>query len=78
MSEHAVSVERQIPAWLADMEFCHIDDGSGEHAYCLDPSADGEITCDSFYEGAAICPTCGRPTCPRCAQLSALEDEMDA
>lgn len=65
-----------IPGWLAEMEFCHIDDGSGVSAFCGE-LIDGEPTCESEYDGEAICPDCGCPTCPRCAQLSDLEDRAE-
>lgn len=66
----------QVPAWLADMSFCHIDDGSGVGSLCGEDG--GPPTCEGYYDGEAICPSCGCPTCPRCAQLSALEDALGA
>jgi hypothetical protein len=65
---------RTTPSWLPDVQFCHIDDGSLERAYCGDTSAPG-CTCPT-YRGEAICPDCGAPTCPRCAQLCALEESL--
>lgn len=65
----------KIPEWIVGMEFCHIDDGSGEHCYC-GAGGTGPSTCEAF-DGEAICPQCGLPTCPRCAQLSALEELLD-
>lgn len=65
-----------IPGWIANMEFCHIENDSGNARLC-GPSPDSERTTCKMYEGEAICPTCGLPTCPRCAQLDALEDAVN-
>ncbi len=62
------------PDWFKDMEFCHI--GSDDTMACLcGYKASGE--CGGIYEGEAICPVCNCPTCPRCAQLCALEENLD-
>lgn len=68
--------QRVVPDWLAEMEFCHLDDGSGLHAFCLSPDGDGPITCDGEWDSRAICEACGLPVCPRCVQLGALADEL--
>lgn len=69
--------ETRIPEWLADMEFCHIDDGSERRSMC-GLEDDGTSMCPVFYTGLALCEHCGNPTCPRCAQLMALEDSLEA
>lgn len=68
---------RPIPAWLADMEFCHVDDGSGARAMC-GANDDTWEECSADYDGEALCPACGWPTCPRCAQLCGLEELLEA
>ncbi len=75
MSARTESGPRTVPDWLADMEFCHIDDGSELRSFCGDSV--GEPTCVGVYHGEAICDACGSPTCPRCAQLCALEDAIE-
>jgi hypothetical protein len=50
-------------------KFCHIDCGDHRTAYC--GHVHGRITCKP-YNGEAICPTCGLPTCPTCAVMSGL------
>lgn len=62
------------PSWLTDIEFCHIDDGTETRALC-GAQDHLPITC-ADYNGEAICPTCGSPTCPQCAVLSDLEDRL--
>lgn len=68
-----------VPDWLADMEFCHVSvDDEGLFSYCGGSNTEGQpANCDGIYNGEAICNSCGRPVCPRCAQLSALEDELE-
>lgn len=74
---HVEELVVRVPDWLADMEFCHVGD-EGEPALCgHDDGIGNSNTCGDEYEGEAICPTCGRPTCPRCAQLSDLEGRLD-
>lgn len=60
---------------LAEMEFCHIicDDDTDE-VYC-GQSCTSE-NCSSFYDGEAICDSCGCPTCPVCALMADLEDRF--
>lgn len=55
--------------------FCHIVDGSGEKAYCgyIDT---GPLTCKP-YNGEAICPSCGLPTCPTCAVMASLNERLE-
>lgn len=66
----------QIPEWIKDMEFCHIRTIDQTAWLCGPPTTgDKGPTCID-YDGEAICPTCGNPTCPRCAQLEALEVEL--
>ena len=55
--------------------FCHIDDGSDLRTYCGRPEAEG-ITC-APYNGEAICPSCGLPTCPTCAVMASLNDRLE-
>jgi hypothetical protein len=63
---------------LDDMEFCHICvDETLVEVYCGDEGAKGTAPCQGAYEGEAICPSCGHPTCPRCAVLSDLEDRLE-
>lgn len=63
---------------LADDGLCHIvphDAPPSAPAYC------GYTTNDIHpgeYDGAAICPQCGLPTCPKCAMLCDLEDRLEA
>jgi hypothetical protein len=59
---------------LNSMELCHIGPATSDLSYCGAPwGSPGEC---GWYRGEAICPSCGNPTCPRCAQLSALEDAI--
>ena len=69
-------VATPIPPWLSEVTFCHIllDDDSGY--YCGAPGWENGPTCED-YDGEAICPSCGNPTCPCCAQLSDLEERLD-
>lgn len=57
-----------------DLEFCHVllDD---ESAHMCGRPYFGEPLCPDF-DGEAICPGCGLPTCPRCAVLDDLEDRL--
>jgi hypothetical protein len=58
---------------MTEMGFCHIYSYDDEiTALCGFSDGPGQITC-KVYDGEAICPTCGNPTCPRCAQLEAIE-----
>jgi hypothetical protein len=80
MSEIATSQEQDLRD-LAEQdppspdEFCHIVDASGTTYYCGKPHKRG-VTCKK-YEGEAICPTCGRPTCPTCAVRSDLAVRLE-
>lgn len=64
----------ETPTWIHDMKFCHISCDDGLTWYCGTLGQDG-ITCTN-YEGEAICPICGNPTCPRCAQLEAIDYQL--
>jgi hypothetical protein len=68
---------KPVPSWIHDMEFCHIAcDDEGIYTYCGDGDGD-PVTCSpGYYAGEAICPNCGHPTCPRCAQLADLDDRV--
>lgn len=57
-----------------DDEFCHIIDQAGKF-YC-GRKRTGPLTCD-IYRGEAICPSCGRPTCPTCAVQSDLNARLE-
>lgn len=65
------TVPKTIPSWLADMEFCHVTPPDSEKPYCGWTVITG--VCPGGYKGEAICTSCGYPTCPRCAQLEALD-----
>jgi len=75
MSETVVKV-REIPSWLAEMEFCHLSSDE-----CVTVALCGHVCRSTLphgeYEGETLCVDCGRPTCPRCAQLAAIEDALD-
>lgn len=62
-----------VPKWMEEIDFCHIDDGSGKRTYCDAWDVGVDEWCDGEYDGEAVCPSCGSPTCPRCAQLEAIE-----
>lgn len=55
-------------------KFCHIESGDGRTYYC-GRRATGETTCQ-MYDGEAVCPTCGLPTCPQCAVMSSLNERL--
>jgi hypothetical protein len=68
----------EVLEWFREMKFCHIHIGDHDNngtAYC-GVSGLRNFSCRD-YDGEAICPDCGNPTCPRCAQLSELEDRME-
>lgn len=71
--------ETKIPSWLADMEFCHVATGGADSVFCGAEPSDGEwLKCEGAgYAGEAICPNCGCPTCPRCAQLAEIAWSLD-
>jgi hypothetical protein len=56
-------------------EFCHIRDQSLTRFYCGRPVR-GPMNC-KVYEGEAICPSCGKPTCPTCAVQSSLNARLE-
>ena len=56
-------------------DLCHIESGDGKTYYCGKPAA-GETTCQVF-NGEAICPTCGLATCPSCAVMSKLNEQLE-
>lgn len=58
-----------------DDGYCHIVDADGLTYYCGKPRV-GEVACKT-YEGEAICPTCGLPTCPTCAVRSDLAVRLE-
>lgn len=68
--------ETSVPAWIHGMTFCHIGPEGDERCLCGHVSSDE--FCPSYYNGEAICPSCGNPTCPRCAQLDDLESRAEA
>jgi uncharacterized CHY-type Zn-finger protein len=75
MNETVLQV-REIPSWLAEMEFCHLS--SDEYASAaLCGHVNRSATPHGEYRGEAICAVCGRPNCPRCTQLAAIEDALD-
>ena len=55
-------------------KFCHIEIGDARTAYC-GKVLGGPGTC-KIFDGEAICPTCGRPTCPSCAVMSDLNERL--
>lgn len=74
-----LEVAETVPSWFADMDFCHVfaPDDPMERLYCGAANMGETPACEGEYDGEAICSSCGLPTCPRCAQLSALEDALD-
>jgi hypothetical protein len=60
---------------IPDNKLCHIVlyGGTGK-CYCGYNSTEEEHGPE--YGGEAICPSCGRPTCPRCAQMAQLEEVL--
>lgn len=74
--ETTTNTERET-APPKDDGFCHIDDGSAIHYYCggSNPTP-GQFTCPP-YKGEAICPGCGRPTCPQCAVMADLANRIE-
>jgi hypothetical protein len=65
-----------IPSWWKDVTLCHINEGDSGKAFC--GALLGKISCPTEYDGSALCADCGNPTCPRCAQLEALDYELEA
>lgn len=62
---------------LNEMRFCHIfnwDDPASKNL-CGCGSSSGSICGE--WEGEAWCEDCDQPICPRCIQLSRLEDALD-
>lgn len=57
-----------------DDHLCHIESGDGRTYYC-GRGAVGETTCKT-YDGEAVCPSCGLPTCPTCAVMSSLNERL--
>ena len=66
--------EVEIPDWIKGMKFCHLVNGNEEVAICghrcKEPGSCG------IWLGEAFCDQCGQPLCPRCVQLSELEDRL--
>lgn len=54
--------------------YCHIRCGDSSTAYCGHDLGNAD-TC-GLYQGEAICPTCGLPTCSACAVQSSLHERM--
>lgn len=67
------SIDEEAPP-PADDEFCHISMSSGI-TYCGKRLSGVGVTC-KLYEGEAICPTCGKVTCPDCAVRSSLNERL--
>jgi hypothetical protein len=63
------------PIWLVGMEFCHVMPEKGNIAFCGEACGPETPPCPIPYDGEALCPSCGCPTCPRCAQLEALDND---
>jgi hypothetical protein len=57
-----------------DDEFCHILSGDLRTFYCGRPHS-GPARC-KIYQGEALCPSCGKPTCPTCAVMSGLDEQL--
>lgn len=69
------SIEERIAAPPED-KFCHILDAE-DNPYCgFSGVRNGEVSC-APYNGEALCPTCGHPTCPSCAVMSSLNDRLE-
>lgn len=68
--------EEQATVTFRADELCHVTPRGEEIAYCGYDTSHLEGWC-ADYGGEAICPSCGYPTCPRCAQLSALADSLE-
>lgn len=68
-----------IPDWIRGMEFCHIgtDDETGWLCGGYGTGSTPLLLTCSEYNDEAICPDCGKPTCPRCAQLEALQTNLE-
>lgn len=64
--------EEQLPP--AEDNFCHIEVYPGKTTYC-GKALNDPGTCQ-LYRGEALCPTCGRPTCPTCAVMSSLNERL--
>lgn len=58
-----------------DGQYCHIVESTGEKAYCGRTQL-GDLTCKP-YNGEAICPSCGLPTCPSCAVMASLNERLE-
>lgn len=58
-----------------DGQYCHIVDASMERAFCGKKQV-GDVTCKP-YNGEAICPSCGLPTCPTCAVRHSLSERLE-
>jgi hypothetical protein len=54
--------------------YCHIEYTNGK-TYCGYLPAKTGPTC-ALYDGEAICPSCGLPTCPTCAVQSDLNARL--
>lgn len=67
----------EVPSWFEDMEFCHITEPNSGNTFCGAGGENGFDWCEGEYTGEAICTSCGCPTCPRCAQIAALEEAVD-
>ena len=77
------ATEVEAPAWLETMRFCHISPADDDRTtFCgikVEDLPNGLVDDHpTGWDGEAICVDCGLPICPRCAQLSALEDALAA
>lgn len=81
MSDLQVETEEVTEVTLEDFApeedgFCHIDDGSDIRFFCGKLNEHGRYTCKP-YNGEAICPSCGKPTCPTCAVRGELDERLE-
>lgn len=75
IQETPTGVVVEVAERLASMKLCHVCPFDSETPYC--GAGGGTVGACDDYDGEAICPTCGRPTCPRCAQLCDLDDRLE-
>lgn len=60
-------------------DVCHITNLDETGWYCgapWMPVEGGGASCGE-YRGLAVCATCGKPTCPVCAKMEALDALLD-
>lgn len=63
----------EIPEWIIGMTLCHIS--YDNRVSLCGTIREGMFDC-GYYDNEPICPTCGNPTCPRCAQLCDIMDNL--